>query len=103
MIVLTRGETLAKLLGMRKHTRAAVFPIALAVPWGVVPGIVPYLPLPTQTSIEFGAPMRWPALSAADAENPEVVARCFREVETVMQASLDRLTAGRRFLRGRPR
>ncbi len=100
MIVLTRGETLAKLLGMRKHTRAAVFPIAIGVPWGVMPGIIPYLPLPTQTSIEFGEPLRWPGLSAADADDPATVARCFREVETVMQASLDRLTVGRRFLRG---
>jgi len=103
MIVLTRGERLAELLGMRKHTRAAVFPIALAVPWGLVPGIVPYVPLPAQTSLEFCAPHRWPNYAPDAAENPEIIAKCYAEVEQAMQASLDRLSAGRRFLLGRQR
>jgi hypothetical protein len=100
MIVLSRGERLARLLHAHRWARAEVLPIALMVPWGLTSGFVPYLPLPAQASVSFLPPMRWPELGPADADDPEVLARCYREVEAVMQAELARLTAGRRFLLG---
>ena len=101
-VVLSRGDRLARLLHAHDWARTEVLPIALAVPWGLTHGFVPYLPLPTQVSIAFLPPMRWPELGPADAERPEVLARCYREVEAAMQAALDRLTVGRRFLLGQP-
>ena len=99
-IVLTRGDGIARLLGMHAWARTPTFPIVLSVPWGLTSGFVPYLPLPVQTTVRFGEPIRWPELRPADAQRPEVLERCYREVESRMQAMLDALTAGRRFLLG---
>jgi 1-acyl-sn-glycerol-3-phosphate acyltransferase len=103
MIVLSRGDGLARRLHAHAWARTEVLPIMFALPWGVTSGFVPYLPLPTQTTLAFLPPMRWPDLGPADAERPEVVARCYREVEVAMQAAMDRLARGRRFLIGEPR
>ncbi|MCE9575529.1 MAG: WS/DGAT domain-containing protein [Deltaproteobacteria bacterium] len=102
LIVLSRGDRLAKLVHAHAWARTEVLPIALAIPWGVTSGFVPYLPLPTQTTVSFLPPMTWPALGPASAEDPAALARCYGEIETAMQAELDHLTAGRRFLRGQP-
>lgn len=102
LIVLTRGDRLARRLHAHAWARTEVLPLALAVPWGLTLGFVPYLPLPTQTTVAFLPPMRWPELGPASAEQPAALSRCYREVETAMQAELDRLTRGRRFLRGPP-
>lgn len=103
MIVLTRGDGLAKLLRTHTWARASVFPIVLSFPWGLTTGFLPYLPLPTQVTQAFGAPIRWPELGPDAADDPVVLERCYREVEVSMQGLLDRLAIGRRFLRGRRR
>lgn len=103
LLVLTRGDRLARFLRMHARARTEVFPLILALPWGLTTGFVPYLPLPAQTSIRFGEPIRWPELGPQDAENKEVLERCYREVESKMQRMLDRLAADRRFLLGKPR
>ena len=103
LLVLTRGDRLARLLRMHAHARTEVFPLMLALPWGLTTGFLPYLPLPAQTSICFGEPIRWPELGPEDATNKEVLGRCYREVEGRMQQILDRLAAKRRFLLGKPR
>lgn len=100
LIILTRGDWLARLLHTHEWARTEVLPIVLSLPWGLTSGFVPYLPLPAQTTIAFGAPIRWPAYGPEDAARPEVLERCYREVEDQMQAMLDRLSAGRRFLLG---
>ena len=102
MIVLARGDRLAKLLRAHAWARTEVLPLILAVPWGLMIGFVPYLPLPTQTTVSFLPAMTWPGLGPESADQPEVVARCYHEVEVAMQAELDRITRGRRFLRGQP-
>jgi len=103
LIVLTRGDRLARRLHAHRWARTEVLPLALAVPWGLTLGFVPYLPLPAQTSVAFLPPMAWPELGPASAERPEDLERCYREVEAAMQAGLDELTRGRRYLRGQPR
>ncbi len=102
MIVLARGERLARLVHAHRWARSEVLPLMLAMPWGITSGFVPYLPLPAQISLAFLPPMRWPELAAASAEQPTVLERCYREVETAMQRELDRLTRDRRFLLGAP-
>jgi 1-acyl-sn-glycerol-3-phosphate acyltransferase len=100
IIVLTRGDRLARLLHAHAWARTEVLPLMLALPWGLTSGFVPYLPLPAQTTLAFGAPITWPDLGPDDAERPEVLARCYDEVERRMQEMLDRLSKGRRFLLG---
>jgi hypothetical protein len=46
--------------------------------------------------------MTWPDLGPESADQPESLERCYRDVEGAMQATMDRLTRGRRFLRGQP-
>jgi 1-acyl-sn-glycerol-3-phosphate acyltransferase len=100
-IVLTRGDRLARLARAHRWARTDVFPVVLALPWGLTSGFVPYLPLPAQTTLTFGEPIAWPELGPADAERPDVVDRCYRQVELRMQALLDELMRGRRFLLGK--
>jgi 1-acyl-sn-glycerol-3-phosphate acyltransferase len=102
-IVLTRGEELARALGLKERLRTNVFPIALSFPWGLTSGYLPYLPLPTQITTAFLPPMRWPDLGPEAADDDEVLQRCYAEVETLMQAKMDELTRGRVPLLGQPR
>jgi len=99
-VVLTRGDRLARALRAHVWGRTEVLPIIVAIPWGITIGFVPYLPLPTQVSMAFGKPIRWPELDASAADDPVALDRCYHEVETTMQRMLDRLTEGRRLLRG---
>jgi 1-acyl-sn-glycerol-3-phosphate acyltransferase len=100
-VVLTRGDRLARLLGMHRWARTDVFPLVLAVPWGLTSGFVPYLPLPAQTTLAFAPALHWPELVGRQ-DDPEIVDRCYHEVERRMQETLDRLQAGRRVLLGQP-
>lgn len=101
-VVLARGDRLAKLVHAHRWARSEVAPLVLSFPWGLTSGFVPYIPLPAQTTLSFLPPMRWPELGAAAADDPAALERCYREVEHAMQAELDRLSNGRRFLLGRP-
>lgn len=102
LVVLARGDGLARLLRTEKWLRTRVVPIVVCVPWGLTIGLLPYLPLPAQTTIAYGAPIRWPGLRPADADDPAVLRRCYGEVVGAMQALLDRLSAGRRPWLGKP-
>jgi 1-acyl-sn-glycerol-3-phosphate acyltransferase len=92
MIVVSRGDRLARLVGAHRWARTEVLPLIVAIPWGLAPGFVPYLPLPAQTTQVFLPPMQWPRGADRNA--------CYREVEAAMQAAMDRITRGRRFLLG---
>jgi len=103
LVVLSRGDRLAKLLHAHAWARTEVLPIVLSLPWGLTSGFVPYLPLPAQTTIAFGEPITWPELGPDAADDPEVLERCYRDVEARMQAELDELSRGRHFLVGKRR
>ena len=100
LIVLARGDWAARLTHAHRWARSEVLPLVFALPWGITSGFVPYLPLPAQTTVAFGAPILWPELAPESAEDPVVLERCYAEVEARMQAMLDRLSEGRRFLIG---
>jgi 1-acyl-sn-glycerol-3-phosphate acyltransferase len=86
--VLTRGRLLARLLGTdRLHVN--VFPLVWTLPFGLAPAFVPSVQLPAQVTIEIGRPLDWARAGAAD--DPTVVRRCYEEITSVMQATLDRL------------
>ena len=99
-IVLTRGDRLARLLHPHAWGRTEVLPIILAIPWGITLGFVPYLPLPAQVTMAFGTPIRRPELGPSAADDQAALERCYGDVESAMQQMLDRLTEGRRWLRG---
>ena len=90
LIVLTRGERLARLVGARRWMRTDSFPLVLALPWGLTSGYIPYMPLPTQITIAFGEPLDPPA-GRGDAP----LRRFTDELTLRMQAMLDELTADR--------
>jgi 1-acyl-sn-glycerol-3-phosphate acyltransferase len=95
-VVLARGDALARALGLRRWLRTDVFPVALAVPWGLTSGFLPYVPLPARTTLAFAPALRWPELPPAAADDPAVVARCYAEVRDAMQSALDRLARDHR-------
>jgi 1-acyl-sn-glycerol-3-phosphate acyltransferase len=98
-VVLLRGDRLARRLHAHAWGRTEVLPLVLSFPWGLTSGFVPYLPLPTPSTISFGRPITWPELGPEDASDADTLERCYRQVETTMQDTLDRLSEGRRFLR----
>lgn len=95
LVILSRGEGLARRLRLHKLLRTDVCPIVLALPWGLTSGFLPYLPLPAQTTLSFGPPITFPEVEPAQAGDPEVLARCYGVVQARMQVMLDTLSAGR--------
>jgi len=103
MFVLSRGDAIARVLGLKRLLRTETFPIMLALPWGLSSAYFPYFPLPAQTTVRFGSPIRFAELDPGQADDPAVLDRCYAEVHAQMQALLDSVTDGRRWLRGQPR
>ncbi len=98
VVVLARGERLARTLGIDRLFRIKVMPLVLGPPWGVVPGGIPTLPLPAKITVELGEPIDWPSVSGPEAaDDDEIVGRCNQEHTETMQATLDRLAAERRY------
>ena len=98
LVVLTRGERLARLLHFDELFRIKVMPFVLGPPFGVVPGGIPTFPLPAKITTELLAPIDWSARHRPEAaSDDDVVRACFDEITGVMQTALDRLAAERRF------
>lgn len=89
-LVLSRGESLAKLIPLTKLFRSKYAPIAVGFPWGISLGIPPNLPLPTKIVTRFLEPID-------PAEHGDDVAAIDLLVRTRMQEALDELAAARRY------
>ena len=93
-VTLTRGERLARLLGMdRLHIK--VFPVIWSIPFGPAPAFVPSLQLPSKVTVQFGAPLDWSRYRATQARDPEVRKLCYHEITERMQEALDALAQER--------
>lgn len=88
--VLTRGRRLAQLIGLG-HVHVHVFPMVWSIPFGPVPAFVPSLNLPAKVTVEFGKPLDWSRYGRLRAQDPRVLAHCYNQITTIMQATLDRL------------
>jgi 1-acyl-sn-glycerol-3-phosphate acyltransferase len=89
-LVLTRGESLAKVMPWTKAFRTKHVPVTLGFPWGVSLGIPPNLPLPSKIVTRFLEPVD----PAAHGNDVVVVDELVR---ARMQAALDEMAAQRRF------
>jgi 1-acyl-sn-glycerol-3-phosphate acyltransferase len=95
MPVLSGGRRLAKALQLDRVARIKRFPIALHVPWGVAPAILPEIPLPTKIRTSFQAPIEVehdPERAKDDAYVDEI----YDEVVDAIQSGMDALARHRR-------
>lgn len=93
-LILARGDRLARALRLDKMLRLKVFPISLALPWGLDIGdLAGHIPLPAKVVVEFLPPIDLHALLGPELD----IDRGYRHITGVMQDALTRLAAERRF------
>jgi 1-acyl-sn-glycerol-3-phosphate acyltransferase len=98
VVVLARGERVAKLLGFDQRFRIKVMPLVFGPPFGVLPGGIPTWPLPAKITVELCDPIDWSSKYGPDAAQDDVIVRrCYKELTDTMQATLTRLASERRF------
>jgi 1-acyl-sn-glycerol-3-phosphate acyltransferase len=92
-LFLSRGEWLAKLLGLDRALRLKVLPISLSLPWGLNVGdMLGHIPLPAKITVEA-----LPAIHLREefGEDPNID-EIYDHVMRVMQDTLDAMAAERR-------
>jgi 1-acyl-sn-glycerol-3-phosphate acyltransferase len=94
VMVLTRGECIARTLGLDR-VRVKVMPFLIGVPFGVAPVVLPPLPLPTKVTVDFLDALDWSSDGPAAADDPQLVQDRYDEMTQVLQAGLDELVAER--------
>jgi 1-acyl-sn-glycerol-3-phosphate acyltransferase len=93
-LFLSRGEHLAKALGLDRLLRLKVLPISIALPWGLNIGdMLGHIPLPAKITIEALPPIHLREEFGPEPDLDEV----YEHVLRVMQETLDALSAERRF------
>ena len=90
IIVLSRGERLARRLGLDR-LRINILPLVAGPPWGVAPVQVPTWPLPAKVTVRVCHPLDWSQYGPDAADDPAIVRHCYQEVLGHMQANLDEL------------
>ncbi|MET9290197.1 lysophospholipid acyltransferase family protein [Nocardia beijingensis] len=87
-LVLTRGDRIARLLRLDRMLRLKVFPISIALPWGLNIGdLAGHLPLPSKITVEFLDPIDLREAMGAELD-PQAA---YRHVTGIMQDALTRL------------
>jgi 1-acyl-sn-glycerol-3-phosphate acyltransferase len=95
IIVLSRGEPLARFMPHLKLMRLKVMPVMVGFPWGISFGL-PTLPLPSKATVQLGTPIDLSAQFGPEhAKGDRVVERCYEQVTGTMQNMLDELVAER--------
>jgi 1-acyl-sn-glycerol-3-phosphate acyltransferase len=93
-LFLGRGTGLARLIGLDRLLRLKVLPLSLALPWGLNVGdFLGHVPLPSKIVVEVLPPIDPREDFGTDPEVDEV----YDEVVARMQATLDALSAERRW------
>jgi 1-acyl-sn-glycerol-3-phosphate acyltransferase len=92
-LFLSRGEWLAKMLGLDKALRLKALPISLALPWGLNIGdLAGHIPLPSKITTQVLDPID---LFERYGDDPDVD-QIYEDVIGLMQDALDELAAERR-------
>ena len=94
IVVLTRGEHIARALGLNR-VHVHVMPFLAGIPFGVAPVVLPPLPLPTKVTVDFLPSLDWSEDGPDAADDPERVQARYDETTRVLQAGLDALGAER--------
>jgi 1-acyl-sn-glycerol-3-phosphate acyltransferase len=95
MPVIASGRRLAKALRLDKVARLKMFPIALQLPWGISPALLPEVPLPTKIRTAFQEPVQLDD-DPDRAEDETYVEAKYDEVCASIQAGMDALARRRR-------
>jgi 1-acyl-sn-glycerol-3-phosphate acyltransferase len=95
MPVLFSGRRLARALQLDKVARLKMFPIALSVPWGVGPALLPEIPLPTKIRTAFQDPVELDTDPERANDDAYVDAK-YDEVQASIQRGMDALARRRR-------
>lgn len=92
-LFLSRGERLAKALGLDRSLRLKVLPISIALPWGLNVGdFLAHIPLPAKITIEA-----LPAIDLREEFGPDPdLDEVYSYITGTMQDTLDGLAAERR-------
>jgi len=98
LFVLSEGRGLARLLKLKEKMRVEVAPITLSVPFGVALHLTPFqhIPLPAKIRTELLEPI-YLDNDPARADDEDYVNQVYAEVESSIQAGMDRLAKRRRF------
>ena len=90
LIVLNDGQWLARALGLKRLTRASIWPLHLSLPWGLAFGPWPHIPIPARLRYRIGAPIR---LAGGPIDDPpaDLVSELDARVRSSVQAELDAL------------
>lgn len=89
----SRGDGLARRIGIDKWLRVKVLPLVAGLPWGVAVAPIPTLPLLAKVTSRVCEPLDWSGYGADAADDPAVVRHCYEELLGRMQANLDELVA----------
>ena len=95
MPVLATGRRIARGLRLDRLARLKMFPIALQVPWGLSPALLPELPLPTKIRTAFLDPIEFDRDPERATDDDYVKAK-YDEVEGAIQLGMDTLARRRR-------
>ena len=98
LFVLSEGRGLAKALGLKKRMRSEVAPITLSIPFGVTLHLTPFqhIPLPSKIRTEYLDPIYLDTDPDRENDN-EYVGEVYKEIESAIQAGMDRLAKKRKF------
>lgn len=88
-IIFSEGERIARRIALKRWARLERFPLALALPWGLVAGPwAPYFPLPFPIRLRFLPPVQ--------VLPDEAPAEVRERIRAMMQAALDELALAAR-------
>jgi 1-acyl-sn-glycerol-3-phosphate acyltransferase len=98
LFVLTEGRGLAKLLNLKERMRSEVAPITLSWPFGLALHLTPFqhIPLPAKIRTEILEPIYLDS-DPARLDDQEYVDGIYDEIETRIQAAMDKLANKRKF------
>jgi 1-acyl-sn-glycerol-3-phosphate acyltransferase len=92
-LFLSRGESLAQVLGLDRLFRLKVLPVSLAIPWGLNVGdLLGHLPLPAKITVEALPPIHLRQEFGPEPDVDEV----YDHIVRLMQDTLEALAAERR-------
>ena len=92
IVVLARGDRLARAIGLRK-LRVNVCPVLAGFPFGVTSALTPPPPLPAHLTVEFLPALDWTGYGPGAADDKHIVSACYQDITGRLQAALDRLSA----------